>query len=314
MNVLNPSKFVSRSATVIALSLGAISLDVAPARAFFLEAGVDALRTAPVVIDGQEEITSIEVSLPAGFFGEFNGVLSDAFEATVKFEPSLFINPDPKPPQFKGEGCHGRNKPHTHCTEVPPEKGSMVDTLVRRLGDINILNSGSGGMDTTDLVIEALQLDSEELDIMYGGESSLTQVEQLKARLHTDPGVCTDLISGQSVVCDRTGTMKVTIVNTQLLSPTEKLVTFDIDSDINVPIHFQAFIDDQEFGDPTNPFQISFSDPSRPWIEGATAIVDPTDPRHTVPEPLTILGSITAVGFGAFFKRKLGQKPQQYKA
>jgi hypothetical protein len=33
-----------------------------------------------------------------------------------------------------------------------------------------------------------------------------------------------------------------------------------------------------------------------------------------VPEPLTILGSFTAMGFGTFFKRKLGKKLQQEKA
>ncbi len=33
----------------------------------------------------------------------------------------------------------------------------------------------------------------------------------------------------------------------------------------------------------------------------------PVEPA-TIPEPLTILGSATAIGFGAFFKRKLGQK------
>jgi hypothetical protein len=33
-----------------------------------------------------------------------------------------------------------------------------------------------------------------------------------------------------------------------------------------------------------------------------------------VPEPLTILGSVTAMGFGTFFKRKLGKKLQQEKA
>ncbi len=32
------------------------------------------------------------------------------------------------------------------------------------------------------------------------------------------------------------------------------------------------------------------------------------------PEPLTILGSVTAIGFGTFFKRKLGKKRQQNKA
>ena len=33
-----------------------------------------------------------------------------------------------------------------------------------------------------------------------------------------------------------------------------------------------------------------------------------------VPEPLTILGSFTALGFGTFFKRKVGKKAQQDKA
>ena len=40
----------------------------------------------------------------------------------------------------------------------------------------------------------------------------------------------------------------------------------------------------------------------------------PADPRDAVPEPLTILGSATALGFGTFFKRKLGKKRQQNKA
>ncbi|GBF80272.1 PEP-CTERM sorting domain-containing protein [Aphanothece sacrum] len=35
---------------------------------------------------------------------------------------------------------------------------------------------------------------------------------------------------------------------------------------------------------------------------------------RTAPEPLTILGSATAMGFGTFFKRKLGKKRQQDKA
>ncbi|GBF80270.1 PEP-CTERM sorting domain-containing protein [Aphanothece sacrum] len=39
----------------------------------------------------------------------------------------------------------------------------------------------------------------------------------------------------------------------------------------------------------------------------------PVDPRE-MPEPLTILGSATAMGFGTFFKRKLGKKRQQDKA
>lgn len=30
--------------------------------------------------------------------------------------------------------------------------------------------------------------------------------------------------------------------------------------------------------------------------------------KETVPEPLTILGSLTALGFGGFFKRKLNKK------
>ena len=29
---------------------------------------------------------------------------------------------------------------------------------------------------------------------------------------------------------------------------------------------------------------------------------------QSVPEPLTILGSVTAIGFGAFFKQKIGKK------
>jgi hypothetical protein len=37
------------------------------------------------------------------------------------------------------------------------------------------------------------------------------------------------------------------------------------------------------------------------------------DPKP-IPEPLTILGSATAMGFGTFFKRKIGKKLQQEKA
>ena len=304
MTFLNSIKLrnLGSSATMLVLSLGAVSFNVKPATAFFLGAGVDALRTAPV----NGEMTSFEIMLPQGFFGELNGTPSDPFSGSVKFDPWLFEGP-PEEPQFQGPGCHGLDRPHQHCTETPETGGELVDTLVRRINDINIVNSGAGGMGTTELLIEELQLYSEELDITFGGVES-DQVEQLKAKLHLDPGICneldpvTGLPTGQQVDCDRTGFMKVTITGTELLSPTEKVVTFDIDSDINVPIYFEARIDEQPFGDPTDPVQIEFESPN--WIVGATAVVDPTDPRHaTVPEPTSIL-AFAALGLGATLKRK----------
>ncbi len=47
------------------------------------------------------------------------------------------------------------------------------------------------------------------------------------------------------------------------------------------------------------------------FLEAGTFSDTPTPPGGAVPEPLTILGAATAVGFGASFKRKLAKKQKQ---
>jgi hypothetical protein len=63
--------------------------------------------------------------------------------------------------------------------------------------------------------------------------------------------------------------------------------------------HF-GFLDIQRINDGANEHEI--------FRSTITGTIEP------IPEPLTILGSFTAMGFGTFFKRKLGKKLQQEKA
>ncbi|MDJ0843484.1 MAG: PEP-CTERM sorting domain-containing protein [Crocosphaera sp.] len=67
----------------------------------------------------------------------------------------------------------------------------------------------------------------------------------------------------------------------------------------NNNVRFEATL----FGSPSNQtLQQSSTEKS------AFFVSTPAPEMAVVPEPLTILGSATAIGFGAFFKRKLGQK------
>jgi len=52
-------------------------------------------------------------------------------------------------------------------------------------------------------------------------------------------------------------------------------------------------------------------DLSATFLKPTTGWVEYKVPAESVPEPLTILGSATAVGFGAFFKREHSKKPKK---
>jgi hypothetical protein len=285
MNLLNPPQFVTRS-LIGAVGLSAIALFGAAqsAKAITVVAGSDYWRT-------------IE-----GSMFNFGGPIGEV--------------------EFIGRPIRSWTPPTPE--DADPINVGLADTIVRRLDDVN-LDSGSG-VSRVELValslISANYIDLQGslfkilVDLNPEGDSTGTITIREDQTYSSDFNVSFlpsfRPVSGADIPCvgflsaDACSNFNLPLTANAKWSkefPGGVKVKGDV-GDLNANFHTNLSPDQSDF------YSVGIVEHLHKDFANPAHRVKPAP----VPEPLTILGSFTAMGFGTFFKRKLGKKLQQEKA
>lgn len=166
---------IAVSVTLAALLSGAAS----EARELKIEAGYNFLATTPG--------SYTTVSIPAGFFGEKNGVPSDPLvnvRVALEGRPIGTLGLSPASTvEVEAGNCHSRGG-HHHCHEVAPE-GTNVDTITRVSGGA-LRTIGDSAEVSLQFVALSLQTPaSAPIEVTYGKEAKA----QFRAVLTLDESV-----------------------------------------------------------------------------------------------------------------------------
>ena len=292
MNVLNPPKFVTRSL------IGAIGLS---AIAFF---GVAESASALTVVSGSDYWQTQE-----GSFFDFGGPIGEV--------------------EFIGNPLSKWTPPDSS----DPIRVGTADTIVRRYDDVTFdtnVQDGESGISSVELVALSL-ISKNSIDLLGDGSlfnilvglnpnkastgtitinedntfSSNFTVSFLPTFQSVDGTValsCTDVLTAAE--CNGDQFSIVLSANGEWSKQYQRgLKVEGLVGDINANVHTDLDSTQSDF------FPVGIIEHTHENYANPAHIVS-----EAVPEPLTILGSATALGFGTFFKRKLGKKGRQDKA
>ncbi len=293
MTILNPPKFVTRSL------IGAVGLS---AIAFF---GVAESANALTVVKGSDYWVTKE-----GSMFDFGGPIGEV--------------------EFVG-------RPTGDWT--PPEGGDSIDvgkadTIVRRLDNVNLSNGS--GISKVKLVALSLisknpqNIDGESFEILVDlkpltntdGDDDFNTPHDGTIEIRDDETYSSNFLvsflptfrsvsGGDDISCEVfLGSDTCSQFSIELTANGEWSGVFPgglrvegLVGDVNANVHTDLMPDQSDF------FPVGVVEHLHENYANPAHIV-----REATPEPLTILGSATALGFGTFFKRKLGKKRQQNKA
>ncbi len=321
MTIFNPPKFVTRGVIgAMGLSAIAFSMTAPAAHAGKLGPGKDFWKTP------EAQVLTPEINLPADFF--FPG--SDPLTITAGFQPLIghpiedLMGMLPGPAEQNPEICFDRHGDQVsgaseHAVDcIPPEDPDMdlawTDTIVERLEDSTQL-SEIGDMAIIPIQLKKVSLVGTEDFIVTGG--SMPMVYNLKAVQDDD---VEQLIGNLKLTVNEVEKMgNMTFIRgipsiglNENCSLDPQAPNFDPNC-LGLPVSFDLAFKKADTGELTQTF---FSNTI--FLEDGTIPGNEEDVffsfKKPVPEPLTILGSFTALGFGTFFKRKVGKKAQQDKA
>ncbi len=161
--MLRGNKFI-----LIALVAALATVGLAHAEEMKVEPGYNFLATSPG--------SYTTITLPAGFFGEKNGIPSDAIvDRRIDLEGRPFGSLGLEPQSnlvVKAGDCHSKGG-HHHCHEATPEH-ERIDTITK-VGGTSV--SSVGGTGTTTLQMVALSLQTPQgspLTVTYGDQKPST--------------------------------------------------------------------------------------------------------------------------------------------